>query len=353
MAAAFDAHQRRAAEGGRLLGPDAVAVAVEAVRPAGGRRPRPAQPLAARRPRGRSGGGVVHRVGGCRVRAAGRAGRRERRLRAPASGGGSSRTARRHRGPRRPAGPAPSRSGAGMSRTVWTWARLAGAAATFAVLVWRLGTGPFLDGVRTVDGRALAAAAGIAVLTTVCCAWRWKIVARGLGIDLPLPAAVAAYYRSQFLNVTLPGGVVGDVHRGYQPRSRRERRRPRAAGRRLGALRRAGRAGRPDRRRPARAAVARALVHAAGRDRARRGGARRRARGSGATRPRPLPAGRGCGAPWPATSATGCSPGRAWLGIALASARGRRRPRGHLPDRRADRGHRPRRRRGCCRWRCS
>jgi uncharacterized membrane protein YbhN (UPF0104 family) len=39
-------------------------------------------------------------------------------------------------------------------------------------------------------------------------------VARGLGIELSLPAAVAAYYRSQFLNVTLPGGVVGDVHRG-------------------------------------------------------------------------------------------------------------------------------------------
>ena len=101
-----------------------------------------------------------------------------------------------------------------MSRTMWAWARLVGAAVTFTVLVWRLGTGPFLDGIRTVDGRALAAAAGLAVLTTVCCAWRWKIVARGLGIDLPLPAAVAAYYRSLFLNVTLPGGVVGDVHRG-------------------------------------------------------------------------------------------------------------------------------------------
>ena len=75
-------------------------------------------------------------------------------------------------------------------------------------------TGPFLDGVRTVDGRALLAAAGLAVLTTVCCAWRWKIVAGGLGVDLPLPAAVAAYYRSLFLNVTLPGGIVGDVHRG-------------------------------------------------------------------------------------------------------------------------------------------
>ena len=101
-----------------------------------------------------------------------------------------------------------------MSRTAWTWARLVGAAVTLAVLVWRLGAGPFLDGVRTVDGRALAAAAGLAVLTTVCCAWRWKIVARGLGVDLSLPAAVAAYYRSLFLNVTLPGGVVGDVHRG-------------------------------------------------------------------------------------------------------------------------------------------
>ena len=87
-------------------------------------------------------------------------------------------------------------------------------AATLAVLVWRVGTGPFLDGLRTVDGGALAAAAGLAVLTTVCCSWRWKVVARGLGADLPLSTAVAAYYRSLFLNVTLPGGVVGDVHRG-------------------------------------------------------------------------------------------------------------------------------------------
>src|SRR5450432_46821 len=79
-----------------------------------------------------------------------------------------------------------------MSQTAWTWVRRVGAA----------------------DARALAAAAGIAVLTTVCHAWRWKIVARGLGVDLSLPAAVAAYYRSLFLNVTLPGGIVGDVHRG-------------------------------------------------------------------------------------------------------------------------------------------
>jgi uncharacterized membrane protein YbhN (UPF0104 family) len=93
---------------------------------------------------------------------------------------------------------------------------LAAAGATLAVLVWRVGTGPFIDGLRTVDGEALAAGAGLAMLTTVACAWRWQTVARGLGVELPLGTAVAAYYRSLFLNVTLPGGVVGDVHRGYR-----------------------------------------------------------------------------------------------------------------------------------------
>jgi glycosyltransferase 2 family protein len=96
------------------------------------------------------------------------------------------------------------------------WLRLAATAAILAFLVWRVGTGPFIDGLRTVDGEALAAAAGLAVLTTVCCAWRWKVVARGLGVELPLSTAVAAYYRSLFLNVTVPGGVVGDVHRGIR-----------------------------------------------------------------------------------------------------------------------------------------
>jgi glycosyltransferase 2 family protein len=96
----------------------------------------------------------------------------------------------------------------------WRWANFAAATATLAVLVWSLGTGPFLDGLRAVDAWALAAALGLAMLTTVCCAWRWRIVARGLGVDLPLGTAVAAYYRSLFLNVTLPGGVAGDVHRG-------------------------------------------------------------------------------------------------------------------------------------------
>jgi glycosyltransferase 2 family protein len=95
-----------------------------------------------------------------------------------------------------------------------TGGRVIGAVLILGVLVWRLGTGPFLQGLRMVDAGALAAASGVAVLTTLCCAWRWRTVAGGLGLGVSFPAAVAAYYRSQFLNVTLPGGVGGDVHRG-------------------------------------------------------------------------------------------------------------------------------------------
>jgi glycosyltransferase 2 family protein len=99
-------------------------------------------------------------------------------------------------------------------RTIPRWARPAVAAAVLAAVIWRLGSGPFRDGARALDGRALAAAAAIFLVTTVCSAWRWKVVADGLGVRLSLNDAVAAYYRALFLNLTLPGGVAGDVHRG-------------------------------------------------------------------------------------------------------------------------------------------
>jgi glycosyltransferase 2 family protein len=94
------------------------------------------------------------------------------------------------------------------------WASPAVAVLVLLTVVWRVGTGPLLDGIKAVDARALLAAAVVVFVTTFCCAWRWTIVARGLGIRLSLPAAVAAYYRALFLNLTLPSGVAGDVHRG-------------------------------------------------------------------------------------------------------------------------------------------
>lgn len=101
-------------------------------------------------------------------------------------------------------------------RVVRRYGRLGGGAVILAVLTWRFGTGPFLDGLGAVDGRSLAAAAGIGFVATCCCAWRWRLVGHGLGVKVPLPTAISAYYRSQFLNMTLPGGVLGDVHRGLR-----------------------------------------------------------------------------------------------------------------------------------------
>ena len=46
-------------------------------------------------------------------------------------------------------------------RALSAWAGVAGSAAILAFLIWRLGTGPFLHGVRTVDAGALGATAGI------------------------------------------------------------------------------------------------------------------------------------------------------------------------------------------------
>ncbi|MYV40543.1 UPF0104 family protein, partial [Streptomyces sp. SID1328] len=84
------------------------------------------------------------------------------------------------------------------------------------VLLWRLGTGPLVDGLRRIDTATVLAALGIGAVTTVFSAWRWQLTARGLGIRLPLGAAVADYYRALFLNAALPGGVLGDVHRAVR-----------------------------------------------------------------------------------------------------------------------------------------
>jgi uncharacterized membrane protein YbhN (UPF0104 family) len=93
-------------------------------------------------------------------------------------------------------------------------ARLLGGLAVLAAIAWRLGTGPFIDGVRAVNWWSVVVAGAITAATTACCAFRWQVVARGLDVGIPLPRAIAAYYRSQFLNSVLPAGILGDVHRG-------------------------------------------------------------------------------------------------------------------------------------------
>lgn len=84
------------------------------------------------------------------------------------------------------------------------------------MLLARLGPTPFVDALGSTSVASLVLASGITALTTLAAAWRWRLVSAALGLDLPLGSAIAAYYRSQLLNCTLPGGVVGDVHRGVR-----------------------------------------------------------------------------------------------------------------------------------------
>ncbi|MCW2784414.1 MAG: hypothetical protein JWP74_931 [Marmoricola sp.] len=94
--------------------------------------------------------------------------------------------------------------------------RLAVAAVVLAVLVWQLGTGPFADGLRDTNLGAVLVALVVTAATTWCCALRWSLVSARFGEPVPLRTAYVAYYRSQLVNATLPGGVVGDVGRGVR-----------------------------------------------------------------------------------------------------------------------------------------
>jgi glycosyltransferase 2 family protein len=108
-----------------------------------------------------------------------------------------------------------SRLGRGRPRTSAT-VRVATALAVLALLAWQLGSGPFVDGLRATSPWAVLAALIVTAGTTWCCALRWSLVSARVGEKVTLRTAYAAYYRSQLVNATVPGGVVGDVHRAVR-----------------------------------------------------------------------------------------------------------------------------------------
>lgn len=101
-------------------------------------------------------------------------------------------------------------------RRAWPTLRLVLGASVLAVLVWRFGTGPFKEAWRVTGWRSVLAVQVLIALSTLANAWRWRVIARSLGVPLAARCSLAAYYRSQFLNVTLPGGILGDAHRGVR-----------------------------------------------------------------------------------------------------------------------------------------
>jgi len=96
----------------------------------------------------------------------------------------------------------------------WPPLRLAGGLLVLGVLVWRFGAGPFADALRMTTWTSVLLALILTALATLANAWRWRVVSHALGVPLTGGRSVAAYYRSQFLNAALPGGMLGDAHRG-------------------------------------------------------------------------------------------------------------------------------------------
>ena len=102
-------------------------------------------------------------------------------------------------------------------KNLWPLIKVVVGAGILVTLTVRLGAQAFVDGLAAIGAGSVLAALGLGLLTTVASAARWCLVARGLGLRLPLPAAVSDCYRAVFLNSVLPAGVLGDVHRavGY------------------------------------------------------------------------------------------------------------------------------------------
>jgi uncharacterized membrane protein YbhN (UPF0104 family) len=89
-------------------------------------------------------------------------------------------------------------------------------AALIAGTIAVVGTGPLVRGLLAVSPAAILGAFLLTAVATGAAAWRWRTVSSELGLPMGWPAAIAAYYRSQFVNTVLPGGVLGDVHRAYR-----------------------------------------------------------------------------------------------------------------------------------------
>jgi uncharacterized membrane protein YbhN (UPF0104 family) len=92
-------------------------------------------------------------------------------------------------------------------------------AVALLALLWRVAGGE--DVLRSLISASpgwLTAAVAMLTLQTVLSAIRWKITAARLGIRLGTGEALREYYLAQAVNVSVPGGVVGDAARAVRSR---------------------------------------------------------------------------------------------------------------------------------------
>lgn len=98
----------------------------------------------------------------------------------------------------------------------WAVLQVVGGAAVLVFLIVKFGGGPIGAAWSGLTVESIVAALLISAFYTLCIAARWQLIAAALGLPVSFRRAVAAYYASQFLNATLPGGVLGDVDRAVR-----------------------------------------------------------------------------------------------------------------------------------------
>lgn len=68
----------------------------------------------------------------------------------------------------------------------------------------------------TLSPAWVCAALLLSVGQALLLAWRWRVTARRLDLELSFSVALSEYYLGNFLNQVLPGGVVGDASRAWR-----------------------------------------------------------------------------------------------------------------------------------------
>lgn len=85
--------------------------------------------------------------------------------------------------------------------------------ALFAYVVAKVSPGDILATIRPADGRLLAAAAGLFLMSNIIGSWIWARLLRAQGVPIPYRKAASYYFVGLFFNNFLPSNVGGDITR--------------------------------------------------------------------------------------------------------------------------------------------
>ncbi|WP_170938660.1 lysylphosphatidylglycerol synthase transmembrane domain-containing protein [Jannaschia aquimarina] len=99
--------------------------------------------------------------------------------------------------------------------------RFGAAAALLAACLWLFDGRTIVDRLLTMELGWMLAAVAALLMQTVLMALRWRLVARCLGTEMSAAWALREYGAGQFVNATLPGGVLGDATRAVRARDGR------------------------------------------------------------------------------------------------------------------------------------